>query len=281
MCWPRSFCCRCPGPSPLPWPPSLTFGRSPRRPQPIFPWGLWPWTPFINSPPLPPPPPPPPAPVIPRRRRVRFNNDGPPALVQAPPMIDPHMTGPPMICPPPFMMTPSPQASAQQLNPDLCSLRGTFPYLDWDVTQFPSSALRCISEHSRDVPAFDSPAIFPPTQLITLSYADTPVLLRWENQWGPIFARGQGLHPVTLENVLDAIYQYFNQPLSPADRAMISEPAWCLISDAYYRRLPRSPNLRAYDVHRGALRVDVLNGVTKFSGLQCVGRNFLRLMLSA
>lgn len=209
--------------------------------------------------------------MIPRQRRVQFRNDDIPPLVQTPPAI----------FPPPCMVTPSPQAGSQHINPDLCSPRGNFPYIDWDLTQFPSTARRCISQHSHETPAFDGPAIFPPTQLITISYADAPALMHWEKQWGPIFARGQGLHPATVENVLDAIHHYFNQPLTHADHASMTGHTWGITCDAYYRRLPRSPNLGAYDAHRGALRVDVLNGATKFSGLQCVGHNYLRLTLSA
>ncbi|KAJ6533796.1 hypothetical protein DFH09DRAFT_1181238 [Mycena vulgaris] len=269
MCWPRSCCCRCPGPSSLPWPPALSFGRNPRRhAQPQTP--LWsPWS-IINAPP--------PDPVIPqstwgKNRQVRFNDPDPQPLIETPPA-----PCAPMV---PFMppMAYSPQQA--QLSPELCSPRGTHPYLDWDITQFPSSAQRYTSPHSRAPAPLDGSATFPPTHILTISWADNPILLNWEQQWGPIFARGQGLHSVTVEHALDAIYQYFNQPLTPADHDMASQHAWGVISESYHQRLPRSPNLRAYDVHRGALRLDVLNGATKFSGLQCVGRDHFRLMLTA
>ncbi|KAJ7027401.1 hypothetical protein C8F04DRAFT_1122385 [Mycena alexandri] len=273
MCWPRSLCCRCPRASCFPWPPSLTFGRAPQRPpiaQAAFP--SW-W--------VPPHPTPPSAPVIPplspprdSLRRVRFDDGNvPPPVLEGPSVnTSPFLTPTAIACPPAW----------SHLSPELCSPRGAYPYLDWDITRFPSTAQRCTSPHSHQTPiSFDSPATFPPTQLITISYADTPTLMQWEAQWGPIFARSQGIHPVTVENVLDAVYQYFNQPLSHADRAALSTPAWNMVSDAYYQRLPRSPNLKAYDVSRGALRLDVLNGATKFSGLQLVGRDYLSLMLSA
>ncbi|KAF7368560.1 hypothetical protein MVEN_00179300 [Mycena venus] len=301
MCWPRSFCCRCPAPSSFAWSPSMTFGRTPRRPalaQTSFPWRGWLFAAQNYS--TPPPPvnnTPPPNPVIPRRRRVQFGRDNPPPFIPPSlPVIPPLGPWPPppiAAHPLPLIFAPSPPPPTpfwpqqqQMINPELRSPRGTFPYLDWDLTQFASSARLRTSgsprSHPHDPPAFDSPAIFPHTQLIAISYADTPVLLQWETRWGPIFARGQGTHPVTIENVLDAIYQYFSTPLGPADRAAMSAHAWGLVSDAYYRRLDagRSPNLRAYDVARGACRVDILGGATKFGGLQCVGQNYLRLVLS-
>ncbi|KAJ7503211.1 hypothetical protein B0H11DRAFT_576663 [Mycena galericulata] len=282
MCWPRSFCCRCPGPSSFPWPPSLTFGRTPRRPvhpPTNFPWSPlpWPFLPLNNTPP--------PDPVIPRspwdrRRRVHFQDDEPPHLIDVPPAPCAPME--------PFLPPPSPAPWAQQhahahLSPELCGPRGTYPHLDWDITTFPSAGKRLTSPHAHGAaPAFDSPATFPPARLLTLSYADSPVLLHWERHWGPILVRAQGhpAHAVTVEDVLDAVHAYFNTPLGPADAALISPLAWGLISDAYYRRLPQSPNMWAYDAKRGPLRVDVLNGATKFDGLEPLGRDYFRLMLT-
>ncbi|KAJ7183724.1 hypothetical protein C8R46DRAFT_1308669, partial [Mycena filopes] len=180
-----------------------------------------------------------------------------------------------------FSPTPSAGPAWSHLNPEFCSPRGAFPFLDWDFTRFPSTATRRTSPHSQQTPlSLDSPAVYPPARMLTISYADTPVLQHWEARWGPIFSREQGDYPVTVENVLEAIYQYFNQPLSHADRAALSGPAWRCVSDAYYQRLGCSPHLQAYDVSRGALRLDVLGGATKFSGLELVGRDYLRLMLT-
>ncbi|KAJ6611938.1 hypothetical protein B0H10DRAFT_2054639 [Mycena sp. CBHHK59/15] len=280
MCWTRSLCCRCP--ASFPWPQSLAFGRSPRRRRPRaqlnIPCNPWPGYQPLNH--VPPPhirdPHPPPAWATPRH--VHFHQSPPPVYVANPPT--------PVVPMVPFIPAfPSPPQQwvvpqHQCVSPDLCSPRGVFPHLDWDITRFPSSAERCTSPHSKTKATLDGAATFPPTNLITLSFADNPVLGHWERQWGPIFARGQGLHPVTVENVLDAVYQYFNQPLSPADFATTSTHAWGLISDSYRRRLPRSPNLRAVDERRGALRLDVLNGATKFSGLQCIGRDYFQLNLT-
>ncbi|KAJ7654331.1 hypothetical protein B0H17DRAFT_386349 [Mycena rosella] len=270
MCWPRSFCCRCPGSSSFPWPASLTFGRTPRRlplPQPTL---LSPWP--CNPLPMTPPPPQ----FIPQTRWDSF--DEPPPFIGMTPAPCAPMT--------PFLppILPSPQAWPQpqiNLSPELCSPRGTHPYLEWDITQFPSSAQLCTTPYSRKPAPLDGGATFPPTHLLTLSFADNPVTQVWEQQWGPIFARGQGAHALTVEDVLDAVYRYFNTPLTPEDRELVSPHAWGLICDAYYARLPRSPNMRAYDARRGALRLDVLTGTRKFSGLQCVGRDHFRLTLTA
>ncbi|KAJ7082666.1 hypothetical protein B0H15DRAFT_852300 [Mycena belliarum] len=304
MCWPR-VCCRCPGRSALPWPPSLTFGRTPRRPplpQLVFPA----WNPGFQpvfSPPnagfLPPPPSspaPPMSPVIPRsrwdqRRQVRFND--PPPLVDGPssrprsgsPFLRPIGRAPmsPFLAPAPIPFAPGPsfpQFPQFHLSPELCSPRGAHPYLDWDITHFPSSAQLCAAPNTRRPAPLDGAATFPPTRLLTLSFADSPVLHHWEQGWGPIVARAQGAHMLTVEDVLDAVYRYFNTPLTPSDRASVSQHAWGVISDAYYARLPRSPNMHAFDASRGALRLDVLGGATKFSGLRVMTRDHVHLVLS-
>ncbi|KAJ7264498.1 hypothetical protein B0H12DRAFT_229374 [Mycena haematopus] len=199
MCWPRNFCCRCPRPSS--WvlrPPSLMFWKTPRRPavpQPMFPMSFSPGyhIPLHDSPPnarrgpvIPSNVPSPrQGPVIPRRlrRRVQFADDGgPPPLVHAP--------NPPFI--PPVVMSPMPWAHHQHVNPELCTPRGGYPFLDWDLRHFPSSARLRSSPTTSTDPAFTSPATYPHTQLLTISYAETPVLHHWEHHWGPIFARGQG-----------------------------------------------------------------------------------------
>ncbi|KAF7343683.1 hypothetical protein MSAN_01948200 [Mycena sanguinolenta] len=239
-------------------PPFLWFGKNPRRPVPPQ-ATMWPWTPHPNLPisnrVMPPPSP--------------FADDGLPPLVPCPP-------------PPPFgqPIPMQPPVWSSELNPELSTPRGTHPFIDWDITQFPSSARLHESSDSQTDPTFTSPAIFPPTELITISYGDTPILSFWENRWGPIFALGQGGHPVTLEDVLNAIYRYFDQPLTTEDQAMMSNHTWGVVCDAYHRRCDRPPNLRAYNVTRGPLRVDVLNGATKFSGLEMVIHAYLRLFLS-
>ncbi|KAJ7240770.1 hypothetical protein C8J57DRAFT_1193008 [Mycena rebaudengoi] len=271
MCWPRTFCCRCP--TTFPWPPSLSFGRSPKRRRLIPPHVAFPWSPI---------PPPVPFPATPwaTAHQIPFDPPPPPPLFEdTPPPWAQVVPVTPTPAPPP----PPPQpwnVQQSQLNPDLCSPRGSHPYIDWDITQFPSSAQRCISPHSKIAAPLDGSATYPPTGLITITFADNPILAHWEQQWGPIYARSQGLHSLTVENVLDAIYQYFNQPLGPNDRATVSQHSWGLISDAFRYRLPKSPNLPAYDIGRGVLRVDVLTAVTKFSGLHCIGRDHYRLTLT-
>ncbi|KAJ6483419.1 hypothetical protein C8R45DRAFT_1215198 [Mycena sanguinolenta] len=232
MGWLRN-CCRSPKSSSSSLrPPFLWFGKNPRRPIPAQ-ATIWPWAhPGVpkSNPVIPPPSP--------------FVDDGPP-----PPF------GQPIFMPP--------LVWSLDLNPELSSPRGRHPFIDWDITQFPSSARLHESPDSQSDPTFTSPAIFPPTELIAISYGDTP-----------------GVHPVTLEDVLNAIYRYFDQPLTVEDQALMSDHTWGVVCDAYHRRYDRPPNLRGYNVTRGPLRVDVLNGSTKFSGLEMVGHAYLRLLLS-
>ncbi|KAJ6492214.1 hypothetical protein C8R45DRAFT_867654 [Mycena sanguinolenta] len=293
MCWPRNFCCRCPKQWPL-RSPFLTFGRTPRRspfPQPSP--ASW-WTPPAHNiqpfPVIPPPdtrpviPPLDPRPVIPRRRRVQFighDDDDWPPVITAAPFI------PPPFIPPPVAVPQFPMVLQQSLNPQLVNPRGCYPFLDWDLTHFSSTArvrqVPTISTPGGQEPAFAEPATWPHTNLVTITFADEPMLQTCESRWGPIVARGQGVHPVRLEDVLDAIYRYFAQPLTPPERASMTWHTWTAVSDAYRRRLalPGSPNLRAYDMEHGLLRSDVLQGVTKFCGLVPIAHGYFRLMLSS
>ncbi|KAJ7177287.1 hypothetical protein C8R43DRAFT_1118288 [Mycena crocata] len=190
---------------------------------------------------------------------------------------------------PMFMQSPQAWPPPTCLSPELCSPRGAYPYIDWDIIYFPSTAKCRTSTYSDTAAVLDGSATFPPTRLLAISFGSgNPILMRWQERWGPIVACAQGAAPgVTVEDVLDAIYKYFNTRLTPVDAALMTPPFWNMISDTYYARLKRSPNMKAYDVRRGLLRVDVLGGTTdfsrptKFSGLQQVGRDWLQLELSA
>ncbi|KAF8148348.1 hypothetical protein K438DRAFT_1989257 [Mycena galopus ATCC 62051] len=186
-------------------------------------------------------------PVIPRypsgRRRVGFVDDGLPSLVEARPKP---FARPPMMSPCPEVWQPQ-HWTSQILNPELRSPLDCYPRLDWDLTQPASSAQLYDSPPPHTAPDFSGPAIWPPTPLLTISYANTPDLFQWENTWGPIFvcarARGWGLHAiVTLEDVLDAIYVYFNTSLSVCDQAAMSDRAWRHLCDAYHHQFRRARN---------------------------------------
>ncbi|KAF8213023.1 hypothetical protein K438DRAFT_1957604 [Mycena galopus ATCC 62051] len=119
------------------------------------------------------------------------------------------------------------------------ALSTTTPRLDWDLTQPTSSAQLYNSPPPHTAPRFGLP------HLLTILYTNTPDLFQWENTWGPIFvcarARGWGPHPiVTLEDVLDAIYVYFNTPLSVCDQAAMSDRAWQHLCDVYHHRFRRA-----------------------------------------
>ncbi|KAJ7642600.1 hypothetical protein DFH06DRAFT_1427208 [Mycena polygramma] len=371
MCWPRSFCSRCPGSSSVPWPPALSFGRSPKRhtaPQAGFPRSSWPWS-TSNAPPpapatsfLPPvvprkhkrpvrltswPPSPfiPPEPPIPRKskKHVRFRSPTPPPSIQVsppsksivrkrkhrlrspppplvegtsprkhrlrshspslPPLVDapspqkrkhrsrtppppmlveipppppaPQLFAPPAVWPPPYTL--SPFTGYPHIHPDLCTAR-----LAWDLTRFPSTSHRPTPyTRARTAPDLAAPALFPPTSLLTISYTATPILAHWEHTWGPVFARAQGhpAAPLTVGDVLDAVFRYFNQPMTDADRALLTDGAWGAVSEACRRRISAhgSPHTPAYNARRGVLRVDVLERMTGFAGVECVGRDWVRM----
>ncbi|KAF7358729.1 hypothetical protein MSAN_01211900 [Mycena sanguinolenta] len=194
MCRPRNFYCRCPKSWPL-RPPFLTFGRTPRRSSLTQLTPSW-WTPpssDISFVPRPNPviPPLDTRPVIPRRRRVQFidHDEDDDDDWRWPPV----MQTPPPFIPPPVVM---PQFPMESLNLQLSNPRGSYPFLDWDLTHFSSTArirhVPTISTPGGEAPAFAEPATWPHADLITISFADTPMLMDCESRWGPIVVRGQG-----------------------------------------------------------------------------------------
>ncbi|KAK7045242.1 hypothetical protein R3P38DRAFT_2883179 [Favolaschia claudopus] len=233
----------------------------------------------------------------PRRRRSRIilSSPPPPACASpstpasqpwwtssnwAQPQSSPHSWGSPHCYH--YHQQPTWSPTNQQLfppyiNPDLQNPRGFIPYLDWDLRTFSSSARRILPGGS--VPAdLDGPATYPPTHLLTVTFSsNNPMLTQLQTLWGPIVVHGLGHTPITVENVLRAIYLYFNRPLTHVDRMYFSDHTWGVISAAYRRRVPFSPDLPAVAAKRGALRVDVLDYLTKFGGLQSVGHNHLHL----
>ncbi|KAJ6583294.1 hypothetical protein B0H10DRAFT_2097290 [Mycena sp. CBHHK59/15] len=220
MCWTRSLCCRCP--ASFPCHSHCIWAKSRRRrprAQLNIPCNPWPDTYrlIISTSP----------PAWATPRHVHFHQSPPPVYVANPPT--------PVVPMVPFIPgSPHLRNNGRAATP-MCQPRSMQP-------QSTKAAL-------------DGAATFPPTNLITLSFADNPVLGHWERQWGP-----------SSRNVLDAVYQYFNQPLSPADFATTSTHAW--------------GSSRTRTARRGALRLDVLNGATKFSGLQCIGRDYFQLNLT-
>ncbi|KAJ7641969.1 hypothetical protein FB45DRAFT_1054334 [Roridomyces roridus] len=278
--------------TPVLWPPTLVFGRTPHR-APAPPTAFT-WTPFTPLPPLPqdyqhhahfganPSFLPPTSPwmlpgSVPRQHRRLPDISRPRRLSsrrrrrESPaPFIPPPREWVLPNSPAPLVPGFIPRNLRQQLNPEVSN----GPGISWDITQFPATAQRRGRRRRRQGGTgdlLDEPATWPICTFLTISFRHLGLhLAPWEALWGPIQVHSLGTRPITIETVFNAIHAYFRIPLTENDRARVGWAEWTVISDTYRRRvgpMGRSPNLRAYDEQQGPLRSDVLRGETEFYGL--------------
>ncbi|KAF7327175.1 hypothetical protein MKEN_00294600 [Mycena kentingensis (nom. inval.)] len=159
------------------------------------------------------------------------------------------------------------------LHPYLSNQPGTSPYIDWDISTFPTSArlsTRTPVLAYQNVPLdpyTHAPAVLganPPH--IDVYFGDTPELGECEAVWGPIRARSLDSvrpgEPITIADVLDAVYEYFHEPLRGGDMIMaMKRPRVMRVAQPRLGRRPQEDDI---------LRCDVLKelGMTRFGGLQ-------------
>ena len=118
-------------------------------------------------------------------------------------------------------------------------------------------------------PRFDSPAVRPFRSEIQISTTQQG-LYYYMCIWGPVRVLRHDLHPITVEDVMNAVFEYFQMPLAMAQVATQME--WELVVEAWRGRIRASPNsyTREYEKQRGVLRIDLLTAHcgTRFAGLR-------------
>ncbi|RPD60226.1 hypothetical protein L226DRAFT_471623 [Lentinus tigrinus ALCF2SS1-7] len=81
------------------------------------------------------------------------------------------------------------------------------------------------------------------------------------NYWGPIVVnKGEG-GTVFFEDVVDAVYEYFQQPLLPNEAAMIerdSPDAWRQMMTSFSKRCRDAHGIADFEWRQGMRRVDCL-----------------------
>ena len=140
------------------------------------------------------------------------------------------------------------------------------PHMVWDISQLPSIAKRMTGRHSIvDLnPKFDDDATYPACNAINI-VCDAGNISTF---WGPIVVRNDD--KVVLWDVLDAIYNYFQTPLTHAEVDTISDlkPGnYESLRDAYYHRCRNAHGLLQYELEQGFRRVDCLGDSKAFWGL--------------
>lgn len=166
--------------------------------------------------------------------------------------------------------TPVPSRSLR-LHPCIIynPINPSIPILQWDILHRPEHA-RVYTGRQLIVPLdLQAEAVMPEVKEVYID-SDNAMLAYWMKIWGPIIIKKD---KIVIRDVLDAIYEYFQEPLKKRDLRKIKEvpgnydnlllAAQWRIKDSY-DQLPEV----AYGV--GFKRVDVMGAERRFQGLRSV-----------
>ncbi|KAF6742426.1 hypothetical protein DFP72DRAFT_1179225 [Ephemerocybe angulata] len=198
-----------------------------------------------------------------------------PATPYAPPITQPYYS---YLNPTPYSITrslpslhyailPSPEGKIKRISSQLYNSTSHYPHLKWDIAQMPSMASRCRLRGEYIAPGFDSTAVRPQRSAL-LIHSGQQGLYDYFCLWGPIRVTRVDGGPVTVEDVMNSIFDYFQMPL--AQYQVYTAAEWVGVLGSYKERIAKSPNSYAahYEKHRGPLRIDLLSA---FSGTQFAG----------
>ena len=145
------------------------------------------------------------------------------------------------------------------------------PILQWDIIHRAEQA-RALTGRELFVPVKLSDQATSPASPKIWIFSDHPYLAIWMEEWGPIvIEKGK----ITVRDVLDAIWEYFQQPLTEDEYHRISATPDGLRNLMYTARQRARDSFELCLVTRknGFKRVDVLGGHRKFQGLRPVAYN--------
>lgn len=162
-----------------------------------------------------------------------------------------------------------PPGAIVHISAQLYNDHSSYPHLEWDIAQMPSLARRCRLEGVHAAPKFSKPAVTPP-QSELLIHSTQRGLSVYLNCWGPIRAARLDGEPITVENVMNAIFDYFQIQLAPHQVSTPKE--WEQVLMQWKERARRSPNLYSpqFEISRGPCRIDLLSAFcgTLFGGVK-------------
>lgn len=154
------------------------------------------------------------------------------------------------------------------IHRDLANLPGIYPYLDWDVSQLPAYSRRREDACTSRTPAFNESAFSPGCNNVQITF-NHPTFNSALGNYGPIMIYPPGNSTeIMVETVIDAIYAFFQQPITAHEWNRIPVPEQQQIIDSYRRRISRTHHLLGFERARGPIRLDILKGCTRFTGLQ-------------
>ncbi|KAJ7133752.1 hypothetical protein C8R43DRAFT_1023009 [Mycena crocata] len=131
---------------------------------------------------------------------------------------------------------------------------------NWDIATPPATSFS--AHDSRGMAVFTdlTVAVSESVEKIRI-YVEKPVISYWTKQWGYATAYKRSGKAITLLDVLEAIYNYFQEPLS----VDVLPPRYQgMLTAAYSKRIAKSSALCG----SGLARVDVLNGCRVLSAMR-------------
>ena len=144
----------------------------------------------------------------------------------------------------------------------------TIPILQWDILHRAEQA-RIYTGRQIIVSAdLDAQPVFPDVSEIYIS-SDHQLLASWMESWGPIMVEKPR---VTIRDILDAIYEYFQTPITRRDFQRINESPYnaARLTMSAHKRARDSYELYSVGLASGFKRVDVMGSHRRFQGLRPV-----------
>ncbi|KAJ7099355.1 hypothetical protein B0H15DRAFT_819959 [Mycena belliarum] len=136
---------------------------------------------------------------------------------------------------------------------------------DWDISTPPATAPAFSSQprvHWTPTAAFPDLAAEVPEHVETIRiYVEKPAITYWTKQWGYATAHKRSGRALTLRDVLEAVYHYFQEPLA-ADA--LPPQYQSALAAVYSERIA----LNGPPEYAGLARVDVLNGLRVLAGMR-------------
>lgn len=163
-----------------------------------------------------------------------------------------------------------PHTSRSQLHPDL-SVNSP---LQWTLVRPPASAKGRMSNDWENYGKWATDPAFADAETLTVRFDHlSPLFAMWMRAWGPIHitksrhSPGGSMKAITVEDVLEGIYAYFQIPLDTESDEYKRLPILDLnmVLSSRYRRVPCDSRIPLGDV---SLRLDTLNGFLDFAGLR-------------
>lgn len=140
------------------------------------------------------------------------------------------------------------------------------PTLQWDILHRAEQA-RVLTGRQVLIPAkLNIQAVLPNVSKIYIA-SDHSALSAWMEDWGPIMVEKA---TITIRDILDAIYEYFQKPLTEREFQRITSVPNNLtkLTISAHKRVKDAYDLNVFTMASGFKRVDAMGGHRRFQGVR-------------